>query len=63
MNSKKRPSGRDCALAQATLALIDMREKEARENTPIPVISRDRRLTGVRLIDLERRARFVQRAS
>jgi hypothetical protein len=63
MHSKRRPSGRDCALAQATLAIIDAREKREREARQPTIFGRDQRLNGVRLINLERRARFAQLAS
>lgn len=63
MNTKRRPSGRDGALAQATLAIMDAHDKAQRETAAPPAIVRGKRLTGVRLIDLERRARFVRFAS
>jgi hypothetical protein len=50
-------------MAQATRAAMDSRDKTARETASPPAIGGGKRLSGVRLIDLERRARFVQLAS
>jgi hypothetical protein len=68
---RKRPSGRDCALAQSTLE--KMNEREGREQeafawanpaiAPVVAIWRDGRSGAIRLIDLERRARFARLAS
>lgn len=63
MKSKRRPSGRDSALARATLAMMDPSDKAARETASPPATARGKRLNGMRLIDLERRARFVQFAT
>ncbi|WP_363349308.1 hypothetical protein [Methylocystis echinoides] len=70
MGIKKPPSGRSCALAQAALATLKTREKQERS---IVVASgatlgplglwRDVQGGAIRLIDLERRARFPRVAS
>ncbi|WP_457797388.1 hypothetical protein [Methylocystis sp. S23] len=65
---KKRPSGRDCALAQSTLEFLKERELRERELVasaspaiaPVVAMWRDARRGAIRLIDLERRARFAR---
>jgi hypothetical protein len=71
--SKKRPSGRDCALAQSALATMKLKEREQRDQelvasatpamAPVVAMWRDARKGAIRLIDLERRARFARLAS
>jgi hypothetical protein len=68
---RKRPSGRDCALAQSTLEKINEREGHEQDVfasansavAPVVAIWRDGRSEAIRLIDLERRARFARLAS
>lgn len=66
MSGEGRPHGRRCALAQTALATMKEREKQEREVAsatvalaPTPALW----LGAIRLIDLERRARFAQLAS
>jgi hypothetical protein len=68
---KKRPSSRDCALAQSTLELMQEREQRERDLAvsaspaiaPVIAMWRDARKGAIRLIDLERRAQFARLAS
>ncbi|QGM99443.1 hypothetical protein [Methylocystis parvus] len=67
---KKRPSGRDCALAQSALETLKERERREQELVasaspaiaPVVAMWRDARKGAIRLIDLERRARFARLA-
>ncbi len=71
MMRKKRPSGRDCALAQSALATLSEREQREQELVisaspgvgPVAAKWRDAHQGVIRLIDLERRARFARLAS
>lgn len=89
MGPKRRPSGRDCALALATLESLDANDRIAAGDYPMPqrreetgagtnrVAARGAALivngrdllapsfaaSAIRLIDLERRARFARVAS
>jgi hypothetical protein len=68
MNSKSRLDGRKCVLAQAALATLNERESREREIAavgalaPMSALLRDTRRGAIRLIDLERRARFSRLA-
>lgn len=69
--SRKRPSGRDCALAQSALEKMQQCELREREFVasatpaiaPVVTMWRDASRSAIRLIDLERRARFARLAS
>lgn len=67
---RKRPSGRECALAHSTLELLKERDQRERDLAtaspavgPVVALLRDAKRGAIRLIDLERRARFVRLAS
>jgi len=67
--NRKRPSGRDCALAQSALATVQERERREQElaassaRAPAFAILRNAQKGAIRLIDLERRAQFARLAS
>lgn len=69
MGIRKPPSGRSCALAQAALAKLKTREKQEKETTVATGrlaslgLWQEMRGQAIRLIDLERRARFPRVAS
>ncbi|RTL86637.1 MAG: hypothetical protein EKK29_09150 [Hyphomicrobiales bacterium] len=69
MGIEKPPSGRRCALAQAALAKLKTREKQEKDHaTAAGTLAslglwRDMHGQAIRLIDLERRARFPRVAS
>jgi hypothetical protein len=66
MRNRNRPSGRDCALAQATLATLKESETPGRDALVAAApaaIWREAQQRAIRLIDLERRARFARVAS
>ncbi len=70
MTRNKPPGGRTCALAQAALAKLKLQEKQENEvaaATGAALASsglwRELRGGAIRLIDLERRARFHRVAS
>ncbi|MBL1257038.1 hypothetical protein JJT62_09380 [Methylocystis sp. Sn-Cys] len=65
---KRRPSGRDCVLAGAALSSLKERERHERKImasaapmiAPVVAMWRDAQQSGIRLINLERRARFAR---
>jgi hypothetical protein len=67
-NKRRRPNGRDCVLARAALSSLSERETGGQANTasatpliaPVLAMWRDAQQSGIRLIDLERRARFAR---
>jgi hypothetical protein len=68
MNGKKRPDGRKSVLAQAALATLAEGEAREREAVSLPALGfaslwRDAHSKAIRLIDLERRARFARVAN
>ncbi len=69
MSGDKRPDGRQCLLAQTALTRLNQRERREREltssNAPFPFAAAwvEARRGAIRLIDLERRARFARVAS
>lgn len=69
MGIKKPPSGRSCALAQAALAKLKISERQEKDiAAPAGTLAslglwRSARGGAIRLIDLERRARFPRVAS
>lgn len=70
MSGKRRPDGRRCVLARTaspTLKKIEMETEKAAvlsvASAPTPATRRGATRCVVRLIDLERRARFAQLAS
>jgi hypothetical protein len=67
---KKRPSGRECALAHSTLEFLKERDQHERDHVaatqaiaPVVAMFREAKRDAIRLIDLERRARFSRLAS
>lgn len=67
MSGKTRPNGRNCMLAQAALATLNEQESREKEVAAIPALAlapvwREAKDGAIRLIDLERRARFARLA-
>lgn len=68
MSGKRQPKGCESAVAHATLATLNERETREREIAsaaalslaPVSAMWRDTRRGAIRLIDLERRARFAR---